>query len=159
MRMTLRLRECGRDLFLAAAFAFMLAPLPAAAEDAQIALELNRLETVDGRCSITLVSTNGLGADLERLVVELVLFDAERRALRFMRVALPALAAERSRALMFDAEDLDCTGIASILFNGAVECTATGLDAQACAAAIAPSSRAPVPFVTGFAATSPNATD
>jgi hypothetical protein len=157
--MTPRLSECGRELFFAAAFAFMLAPLPAAAEDAQITLELNRLETVDGRCSITLVSTNALGTDLERLVVELVLFDAERRALRFMRVALPALAAERSRALMFDADDLDCAGIASILFNGAVECAATGLDAQACAAAIAPSSRAPVPFVSGFGTTTPSTTD
>jgi hypothetical protein len=159
MATTLRPSECARDLFFAAALAFGLAPLPAAAEDAAISLELNRLETVDGRCSITLVSTNALGTDLERLVVELVLFDAQRRALRFMRVALPALAAGRSRALMFDAEDLDCTGIASILFNGAVECTAQGLDAQTCAAAIAPSSRAPVPFVTGFAATAPSATD
>jgi len=137
-------------LFCAALWSLPALPPAALAQEAAIALELNRLQTVENKCRITLVSTNAIGADLERVVVEIVLFDGERRALRFLRVVLPALAAERSRAQVFDADGVVCEEVASILFNGAVECTAPGIDDAACANAIAPSSRADIPFVLGF---------
>jgi len=126
-----------------------LAP-PALSEPEKITLELNQLQPLDNGCRITLLSSNRLEKDVERLLVELVLFDNQRRAIRFMRVALPPLSAGRSRAQIFDAKNIACADIADILLNNVVECGIAGIDQGACPDLVAPSSRVGADFVTFF---------
>ena len=62
--------------------AFLLAlSLPLAAQEidlaGRVAVELNGAQTVEDRCKLTFVITNGLGADLDQAVYETVLFTTD----------------------------------------------------------------------------------
>ncbi len=120
----------------------------AMADTARISLELNQLQTINDRCRMTLLSSNHLESDLERLTIELVLLNPEGQVLRFMRIALPTLRAERSRAQIFEAKDITCDRIATMLLNNIVECHIQDVEGQTCADIVSPSSRTNVRFVT-----------
>jgi hypothetical protein len=120
------------------------------AETPTIGLELNGLQTIEGRCRITLLLSNGFPSDLERLVIELVLFDNDRNAFRFMRVALSELRANRSHVQAFATDNLECQTIANVLLNDVVECRLQGVEDDICNESILTSSRAPAGFIVGF---------
>ncbi|MBL4756086.1 MAG: hypothetical protein JKY32_00145 [Rhizobiales bacterium] len=130
------------------------APVDVSAGTPAIELELNGLQTIEGRCRITLLSSNRLAIDLERLVVELVLFDSDRHAIRFMRIALSVLAANRSHVQAFVADELECETIANILLNNVVECRLADNDQNDCSEKIRLSSRASAGFIMSFPAAS-----
>ena len=94
--------------------------------------------------------TNGFSSDLERMVVELVLFDSERHAIRFMRVALSPLRAKRSHVQAFAADDLECQDISNVLLNDVIECRLQSVEGDTCSQRVSPSSRESAGFITGF---------
>ena len=57
--------------------AALLAPQGAAAAPGEIAVELNDAVPQDGACRLVFTARNGLAGDIDRLVYEAVVFDAE----------------------------------------------------------------------------------
>jgi hypothetical protein len=109
----------------------------AAAQDAAASLqvELNRALPVEGACRLTFVATNGLGADLDQVVFETVLFTRDGAVERLTLLDLGALPAGRPRVREFDMTGLDCDALGRVLFNGVGTCTGD-VEAGACAAGL-----------------------
>ncbi len=136
---------------------------PVSAQDVtpdRLTLDLNRVDTIDAGCRISLVGGNGLADGIDRLVLELVLFDTAGTIERFMRVAVPPIGAGALRAVQFDIDGPACADIGHILINDVVDCAGPA-DAQACRDAIVPTSRTDIGFLTSGPArpTAPSSTD
>jgi hypothetical protein len=102
----------------------------------RIALDLNRLDAVDGACRLTFVADNAL-APLSALVLETVIFDRAGKVAALTLFDFGALPAERRRVRQFDVAGITCADVAQVLVNGVASCAGEGLDAVTCAAALA----------------------
>lgn len=114
----------------------MLAAAPAEVE-APLAIELNAIEPQEGACRLIFVAQNGTGADVDALVLEAVLFDAEGRVAALTLLDFRDLPAGRTRVRPFDMAGLECWAIARLLINDIATCEG----AADCAAALSPSTR------------------
>jgi hypothetical protein len=115
---------------------------PAAAEGAGLALDLNRLDEGEGACRLTFVADNAL-APLSALVLETVIFDRAGRVAALTLFDFGDLPADRRRVRQFDVAGIACADVAQVLVNGVASCAGDGLDASACAAALAITGSAP----------------
>lgn len=88
-----------------------------------IALELNRLEAADPHCRAYLVVENG-GGPVERLTLDLVLFDGDGLILRRLAVEAGPLRAEGVAVRAFMIEDAPCAAVARVLLNDVLDCAA-----------------------------------
>ncbi|MEM6489594.1 MAG: Tat pathway signal sequence domain protein [Pseudomonadota bacterium] len=135
-------------LALALPLALPLAPGTAAAEEpATIAVELNKLETDGGSCQSYLVVDNAINAPFDKLVLDLVLFDAEGIIARRLAVDVAPLRAGRQSVKVFAIPQLACEGIGRILVNGVLGCTSEGAPVDGCVERIETTSRAPVELI------------
>jgi hypothetical protein len=123
-----------------------------AAENA-LAIELNRLEDVNGGCRLSFVLTNELAVSIDGLSIEAVLFDPEGRVDRFLLLKAKPLPQGRARVQQFDVGETTCARIGRVLLNDVTDCAGEGLSPAACMEAIRPESRAEVPFSTALAPT------
>lgn len=116
---------------------------PATAQDAAqpaLAIELNRIDPLDGACRLTFMAENTLGADLETLALETVLIDRDGQVERLTLFDFGALPDGVPRVRQFDIPGLACDRLGRVLINGVAGCTGAGT----CSGALDLSSRTEV---------------
>lgn len=91
------------------------------AADAQLGVELNRLEQLDQVCRVYLVFENRLGTPLDAIQLELVLFDSEGFVWRRLTLDAAPIAADKTSVKLFDLADTQCDRMGRILINDLVE--------------------------------------
>lgn len=109
---------------LSALCAVFLFASPVVAGEPKLALELNRVDQVDGACRLTFMAQNDLGTDLAALSLETVLIDATGRVDRLTLFDFGALPGGVPRVRQFDIPSLACDGLAQVLINGVAQCSA-----------------------------------
>lgn len=103
----------------------------------RLALALNTVDTTEaGDCRLTFVIRNALGADIEALVAEAVLFDDEGRVANLTLFDFGTLPAGRPRVRQFDMAGLACDELSEVLVNGIGTCEGEGLSPAACLEAL-----------------------
>lgn len=90
-------------------------------EDAQLGVELNRLEQLDGSCRVYLVFQNKLGVDLDTLQLELVLFDSDGFVQRRLTLDAAPIPADKTSVKLFDLSDIQCDEMGRVLVNNLLE--------------------------------------
>ncbi|MEH0073245.1 hypothetical protein V6L76_01475 [Pannonibacter sp. Pt2] len=116
---------------------------PAAAEG--VKLELNRAADAGNGCLLTFVATNGTGAALETAGFEFVLFNKEGLVDRMTVFDFGALPEGKTVVRQFQIPNQPCTGIGSILVNGASGCK-TAAASPLCSAPLTTTSRTDIGF-------------
>jgi hypothetical protein len=125
----------------AAILSAVLATGAAAEEEVHsLEVELNRAIAVEGACRLTFVATNWLGADLDQVVFETVLFTRDGAVERLTLIDLGGLPAGTPRVREFDMTGLECGALGRVLVNGVDTC-AGGVDDEACAGGLTLRSR------------------
>lgn len=124
-----------KKLVLLPAFAIM-ATGPVSAEGQtparSLAVEINKAEQLEATCRLVFMTHNGLGADLDELALETVLFDTEGGVERFTLFDLREVPAGKMRVRRFDLADTQCSSIGKVLINGASACKGEGLTGGEC---------------------------
>lgn len=119
--------------------------LPAGADEtAALSVELNAVEPREAACRLTFVVENRLGADLDALVFETVLFDRSGQVLTLTLFDFGAVPVGRSRVRQFDVPSTGCDSIGRVLLNGTHACSGAGLAETICADGLHWSSRTDV---------------
>lgn len=99
----------------------------------QLGLALNAVTATEtGGCRLTFVIRNDLGAPIDKLVAEAVLFDAEGRVATMTLFDFGTLPEGRPRVRQFDLSGQSCAGIGEVLVNGIGTCEGTDLSPDAC---------------------------
>ncbi|CAM5763320.1 hypothetical protein LMIY3S_00773 [Labrys miyagiensis] len=126
--------------------ALVLSPLPALAAD--LSIELNKLETQNGNCRLTMVIVNARTAAAQSLRADLVMFGTDGVVAKRLAVDLGPVPPSKTIVKAFDVAGLACEGIGSILLNEVPACQfAGGTEAPAaCLDAVAVSSKASAKF-------------
>ena len=121
--------SCGLRLSIVAAFFGAMTPaLAQQSTTPALSLTLNStMTTEEGGCRLIFVLQNDLGAALERLVAEAVLFDAAGRVASLTLFDFGALPEGRPRVRQFDLAGQGCDGIGAVLINGIGTCDGAGL--------------------------------
>jgi hypothetical protein len=119
-----------------------------AAESGKIAVELNDLQPGDkGGCRAVFVLKNDVGKALDKMTLRVVTFDGKGKANLFLSLDVGALPAGKTRVLRFDlGEKTACADVGRMVLDDVTACDGGDMTPPACLAAIALSSRAPVPF-------------
>ena len=130
--------HCARP-FLAAALCLVLAgnsaPGLAQTTDAppRLSLALNTVSVPEaGGCRLTFVIRNDLGAAIEQLVAEAVLFDTKGRVATMTLFDFGHLPEARPRVRQFDLAGMGCDSIGGVLVNGIGTCEGADLAPGAC---------------------------
>jgi len=111
---------------------------PGAAQEAEdpapsLALSLNSLSATEaGGCRLSFVIRNNLDADIDNLVTEAVLFDAEGQVATLTLFDFGSLPEGRPRVRQFDLAGPACDGIGGVLVNGIATCEGAGLTPATC---------------------------
>lgn len=111
------------------------------APEPAISIELNTLTAVENGCRLSFLAQNTLETDLDRLVLETVLFTREGAVQTLTLFDFQSLPAGRPRVRQFDLAGASCDGIGNILINGVNQCAGSDLDAGTCAGALKLQSR------------------
>ena len=121
---------------LALAAALMAAPSPGHSADTRnepyLLIELNNLEQQKNACRLSLLIENKLGAAIDNLDFELVLFGTDERIMQLVAVRAGAFPKGKTRVKQFDLKSVECPGIARALLNTITRCDATGYTAASC---------------------------
>ena len=115
----------------------LLTPCAFAADD-PVHVELNALETSDGRCRLTFVIENKGKTAVESLKLDLALFNTEGAVYRRMLVDMAPLRPAKTIVKTFSTEG-DCAQLGSVLVNEITACQPG--DAATCQDQLALSSR------------------
>jgi hypothetical protein len=100
---------------------------------ATLAISLNSVSATEaGGCRLSFVIRNDLGADIESLVAEAVLFDGAGRVASMTLFDFGTLPEGRPRVRQFDLAGRGCDGIGGVLVNGIGTCEGDGLTPAAC---------------------------
>jgi len=144
-------RRAAKPLPVALASAAVLAAgltAPALAQEGEgVAIELNKLEPLEGACRAYLVVKNGSGGAFESLKLDLVMFDSAGVVTKRLAVQAGPLPEGKTSLKVFDITEHDCPDIGSILLNDVLECTPAPEAAGGCLAMISVTGRAEVPFI------------
>ena len=123
-------------------FAGTLAILPALfgahAENQQLRLELNTVESVQNRCRMTFLIENKREQAIESFKLDLVVLDTNNTMQRRTLIELAPIRQSKTMIRTFDIEQ-DCGKVGSILVNDVTACSPG--DAAACLDQLALSSR------------------
>jgi hypothetical protein len=119
----------------------LCAPAALVAQSNALEVELNAAQTVGEACQLTFVIRNGLQTDVEKFVVETVLFTEDGQVSLLTLFDFARVPAGRPRVRQFQVPNASCDGISMVLINGADTCTGEGLDVRSCEAAMVVSSR------------------
>ena len=115
----------------------VLVPMAAQAEDLA-RLELNKVETVEGRCSLTFLVENKTNRTIDSLKPDLALFNAEGVIQRRMVIEMGPIRGMRTNVRTY-ATDGQCNQIGAILVNDGTTCAP--MEAAACMDGLVLSSR------------------
>jgi|EndMetStandDraft_6_1072998.scaffolds.fasta_scaffold134049_2 hypothetical protein len=138
-----RMKKYLSSLLIAAA---ALAPLPAFAAD--VSIDLNKLETQNGNCRLTMVIVNGRAVAAQSLRADLVMFAPDGVVAKRLAVDLGPVPASKTIVKAFDVAGLACDGIGSILLNDVPACQFAGAadTPPACLDAVSVTSKASAKF-------------
>ena len=114
---------------------------------ASLSVELNTLSDVSGGCQITFLAENSVGADLESVVFETVLFDTRGAVKLLTLFDFGAIPADAPRVRQFVVPATRCGDLGRILINGVNTCTAPGLAEADCASGLTLKSRLDVELI------------
>jgi hypothetical protein len=126
--------------------AMLLVPLPASASE--LTIDLNKLETQNGNCRLTMVIVNDKAAAAQSLRADLVMFGKDGVVAKRLAVDLGPVPASKTIVKAFDVSGLACDGIGSILLNDVPACQfGAGTSAPAsCLDAVGVSTKSNVKF-------------
>jgi hypothetical protein len=100
---------------------------PAQATPAQaITLELNKLETRDGACTIYMVVNNQGSEALKELKLDVYLFDKQEVILQGLLFQFDNIGAERQSVVPFKLPEVGCDEIGRMLLNKVLVCNDSG---------------------------------
>ena len=119
----------------------------ALAEETGVAIELNKLEQVEGACRAFLVIENDTGAGFEALALDLVVFDVDGVIAERLAVDLAPLAAGKTSVKAFDIAGLACADAGRFLMNTVLDCRNAGDAEDACTGPIVPRGRGGLDFI------------
>lgn len=115
---------------------------PVQAEDKpSLMVELNAVTAQDQACRLTFVVESKLGADLNALVYETVLFNKDGQVMTMTLFDFGAVPNGRPRVRQFDLPETDCASIGRVLLNDTHTCQGDGLAEGICIEALKWSSR------------------
>ena len=123
------------------AAALLLGPGTAAAEEGQIAIELNKLEAHGNDCRAYFVIDNKKDTSYDALKLDFVLFQPDGVIGQRFAVELAPLKAKKRTVKLFDVADTACDEVGSFLINDVMECKADTGDVTDCLQDISVSSR------------------
>ena len=103
-----------------------------AEERGKLSLDLNALEQIGQSCRLVFVATNAIGAAIDELSLETVLFNAAGTVDRFALFDFQALPEGKTRVRQFDLPDIRCGDIGKVLINGAASCKGRALKGIEC---------------------------
>ena len=103
-----------------------------AEERGKLSLDLNALEQIGQSCRLVFVATNAIGAAIDELSLETVLFSAAGTVDRFALFDFQALPEGKTRVRQFDLPDIRCGDIGKVLINGAASCKGRALKGIEC---------------------------
>jgi hypothetical protein len=134
---------------LSIALTTQAAPLAAQEIDigGKISVELNAAQTTDTSCTLTFMITNGLDAQIDKIVYETVLFDKSGQVNRLTLFDFGTLPPARPRVRQFAVPQLTCDQLGRVLFNGANTCDGVGLEPGICISGFLPSSRTDIEVI------------
>lgn len=112
-----------------------------------VALELNKLEPVDGACRAFLVIRNATPARFETLQLDLVMFDTDGIVAKRLAVDAAPLPAEKTLLKVFDIKGQSCGQIGQILLNGVLACRDSEGQRDDCLKMLSVTSRGEVLFI------------
>jgi hypothetical protein len=116
------LQSPPRAAALGAALAVLVAAQPLLAADAELLIELNKLEDTDQGCRSLFVFDNATGHELNRFQVDLILFDQDGVYARQVMLDMAPLSEDKKVLASFLLPDHQCDAIGSILVNGLPQC-------------------------------------
>ena len=124
----------------------LAAPAGAAGERG-LAVELNKIEDLDGGCTGTLLFQNNLGATLDRFNLDLFLFDASGVIMRRITIDMAPLRNGKTSVGLFRLIDGSCADLSRILVNDIPSCRAEDGSEVDCLAGLSVSSRSAVELI------------
>jgi len=110
-----------------------------------VSLELNDLSPTDAGCRATFVAANTLDTDIERMALEMALFDREGIIERIVTLEFADLTQGRTKVLQFVLDGLDCADLGRVLVNTASACDGPA-EQSTCLDALTTSARPDVTF-------------
>ncbi|WP_253913093.1 hypothetical protein [Pseudoruegeria sp. HB172150] len=140
------------SICLATAFALAFSGGQAMAQEAvedapALFVELNSAAPLDGACRLTFMATNGLGTQVDKLVLETVLLTKGGVVERLTLFDLQTLPVSRPRVRQFDVPGLECGNLGQVLINGIQACDGEGLDPATCTDKLELSTRSDVEVI------------
>ena len=135
-----------KRLFLAISLALLALPAAKAQGAGEIFMELNRVQTVENGCRITLLMQNGLEADIASFGFEVAVIDKTGLVGGLILVRSGQLRAGREQVKLFDLPGTECENIERLLVNNVVECEGEGLSPDLCQRASVATSRLDIRF-------------
>ena len=115
-------------------------------DGAALKIELNAAGQQKNACRLSFVVTNGMQRSIANLVLELVVFDRDRKVLRLLAASFGSMPTSKTRLMQYDVPDLTCDGIGRILLNAVTTCEGEKLTPEHCTSVAQTSSRAEIPF-------------
>lgn len=104
-------------------------------------LQLNKVADVNGACRTTFVADNGLGQDIDKLSLDVVVFDSKGEVAQRLLLDLGRMPKGRTRVVEFDLPNTNCSKLSRILLNKIQECTAGGKPVAGCSTHVDTSSK------------------
>ncbi|MEM6945658.1 MAG: Tat pathway signal sequence domain protein [Pseudomonadota bacterium] len=108
---------------------------------------MNKLETDGANCQSYLVVENGTADPFDKLVLDLVMFDADGIIARRLAVDIAPIDAGKLSVKVFAIQSLACEAIGRILVNGVLGCEIAGASKEGCLDLVQTGSRASVELI------------
>lgn len=87
-----------------------------------IALQLNKAETINSGCRVSLLVRNYLSSEIGQLSLDLVVFDSTGGISDFLSMKTGRLPTGKTRVQQYDLPSSECSQISSLLINDVSHC-------------------------------------
>lgn len=115
------------------------------AREPVITLQLNKAETINAGCRISLLVRNHLNDEITQLSLDLVVFDRTGGISDFLSMKTGRLPTGKTRVQQYDLPSSQCSQISSVLINDVSQCEgSTSVSPSSCLDALHVSSRAAI---------------
>lgn len=118
----------------------------AAAQEKNLAIELNTAADSGGGCRLSFVATNGTGQLLDQVSFEVFTFDDKGTVAQSLVFQFGRFPAGKTKVVQFDLAGQACASISRLLVNDATECAVEGKASTACIDALTTTSRGAIDF-------------
>lgn len=113
----------------------------------KIGLELNHVQPNQaGGCRLSVIATNGLERPIDKLGLELVVFNKDGIIDRLMRLDLRRMSAGKTKVQQFDLTDVPCESLSRLHINDVLNCVPPAITGVYCPDLLDLSNRTNVQF-------------